>query len=630
MGVTRRDALKTVGAGLIAGALGSWDRLSAQEVDRVRPNILWISCEDISPHLGCYGDPSARTPTLDQLAREGVRYTRAFTVAGVCAPSRSGIITAMYPSSLGSQFMRCQVKLPDHVKCFTEYLRPAGYYCSNNSKTDYNFKHPPSAWDESSNQAHWRKRAQGQPFFSVFNSTVTHESQYRPRGDEYAKKIARLKPEDRQDPARLSLPPYYPDTPEARQDWAQYYELITVMDYRAGDVLRQLEEDGLADDTIVFYWSDHGVGLPRAKRWLYDSGTHVPLIVRIPEKLRVAGQAEPESVDDRLICLIDLGPTVLNLAGVPVPEHMQGQPFLGPSLPPERRYIFGVRDRIDEREDMVRTARDRRFRYVRNLKPHFPYFTHVSYAESTPTMKDLRRLHAAGKLSPAAEQFMAGHRPTEELYDTESDPHEVHNLAGLPAHEGRLERLREALLDWMAETKDTGVLPEAELADREKQYGSRYAILRQPQSEDLVQRAVAVIELGDRGPEAALALIEKLADPEPVIRYWAATALGNVAKGNAAAIESLTRALEDDAASVRIAAARGLCSMGRDREALPVLIAELKNANEYVRLAAVTVLDDLGERARPALDAIEALKDDKNGYVKRVVEHALSVLQGAG
>ena len=241
MAVTRRDALKTVGAGVIATALGPWDRLSAQEGDRVRPNILWISCEDISPHLGCYGDPNARTPTLDWLAEEGARYTNAFTVAGVCAPSRSGIISGMYPSSLGSTFMRCQAKLPDQVKCFTEYLRQAGYYCSNRSKTDYNFKHPPSAWDDSSKDGHWRNRAEGQPFFSVFNLTITHESQYRTRGEEYAKKIARLKPEDRQDPGRLSLPPYYPDTPEARQDWAQYYELITVMDYQAADVLRQLE-----------------------------------------------------------------------------------------------------------------------------------------------------------------------------------------------------------------------------------------------------------------------------------------------------------------------------------------------------------------------------------------------------
>jgi arylsulfatase A-like enzyme len=629
MAVTRREVLKTVGAGVVAATLGSWDRPSAQEGDRVRPNILWISCEDISPHLGCYGDENARTPTLDALAEQGTRYTRAFTVAGVCAPSRSGIISGMYPSSLGSTFMRCQAKLPDHVKCFPEYLRQAGYYCSNNSKTDYNFRHPPSAWDESSNKAHWRKRAEGQPFFAVFNLTMTHESQYRTRGEEYAKKIGRLKPEDRQDPSKLSLPPYYPDTPEARQDWAQYYELVTVMDYRAGDILRQLEEDGLADDTIVFFWSDHGVGLPRAKRWLYDSGTHVPLIVRIPEKLRVDGQGQPASTDGRLICFIDLGPTVLNLAGVPVPEHMQGIPFLGADLSPPRRYVFGARDRIDEREDMVRTVRDERFRYVRNFKPYFPYSTHVSYAEQTPTMKDLRRLHAEGKLPAAAEQFMADHRPPEELYDTERDPHEIRNLAGSPEHRQTLERLRGALADWMQETRDTGVLPEAEIADREKQLGSRYAILRQPETEDLVRRALAVVELGERGPDAVPALIEKMADPEPVIRYWAATGLGRVGAGNATAIERLQRALGDDSASVRVAAARWMCGLERDEEALPVLIAELKSPNEYVRLAAVTVLDDIGEQARPALEAIEALKDDPNGYVKRVVEHALSVLQGA-
>jgi len=219
----------------------------------MRPNILWISCEDISPQLGCYGDPHARTPVLDALASRGVRYTNAYTVAGVCAPSRSGIITGMYPSALGTGYMRCRAQLPPFVKCFSEYLREAGYYCTNNAKTDYQFVHPPSAWDDCSRTGHWRNRAPGQPFFSVFNLEITHESQYRTRGEEYAEKSARLKPADRQDPDALTtLPPYFADAPETRRDWAQYYELITVMDYRAGDLLAQLEEEGLADDTIVF------------------------------------------------------------------------------------------------------------------------------------------------------------------------------------------------------------------------------------------------------------------------------------------------------------------------------------------------------------------------------------------
>jgi N-sulfoglucosamine sulfohydrolase len=251
-----------------------------------RPNILWISAEDISPDLGSYGDGYARTPNLDKLASQGVRFAKAFSVAPVCAPSRSAIITGMYATSIGSHHMRSKAVPPAGVKAFPEYLRAAGYYCTNNSKTDYNFEAPPTnappvtVWDESSRNAHWRNRALGQPFFAVFNLIVTHESQIRTGKEEFAKNTAGLKPEDRHDPTQAVLPPYYPDTPIVRNDWARYYDLITAMDLQAAELLKQLEEDGVAENTIVFFWGDHGRGLPRAKRWLYDSGIHVPLIVR--------------------------------------------------------------------------------------------------------------------------------------------------------------------------------------------------------------------------------------------------------------------------------------------------------------------------------------------------------------
>ncbi len=624
MAITRRDALKTAGVGVLAAAVGSSNRLAAQ--DRPRPNILWISCEDISPHLGCYGYGNARTPTLDRLAEEGTRYTHAFTVHGVCAPSRSGIITGMYPSTIGSTYMRCRVQLPDHISCFPEYLRQAGYYCSNNSKTDYNFQHPPSAWDESSGRAHWRNRADGQPFFAVFNFTLTHESQIRLRGDAYTQRSARLKPEDRQDPDKLTtLPPYYPDTPESRRDWAQYYELITALDYLAADTLAELNDDGLTDDTIVFFWSDHGVGLPRAKRWLYDSGCRVPLIVRIPEGFRVEGQGAPGTVDDRLINMIDLGPTVLNLAGVPVPEHMQGQPFLGPDLPDPRRFIFGARDRVDERYDMIRTVRDPRYRYVRNYEPFRPYYQYVTYAEVTPTMKELRRLHAEGQLPPAAEQFMADEKPIEELYDLETDPHEVRNLARSRQHQDVLRRLRQVHVDWMLETGDLGLIPEAEVAELEKRYGSRWAILRQPENEALLQRLRAVVQAGEQ--ERIGRLRQALSDPQPSVRYWAAIWLGN--HGARAALSQLTAALEDASAIVRVAAARALCMMDRADEGLPALIAALQDENEPVRLRAATELDYLGEAARPALDALRtAAEEDQSNYVKRLTQQAVRELEG--
>jgi len=441
-----------------------------------RPNILWISAEDLSPDLGCYGDLYARTPNLDRLAGQGARFTNAFATTPVCAPSRSAIITGMYPTTIGTHHMRSKGVPPPYVKAFTEYLRAAGYYCTNNVKTDYNFEAPPShtppitIWDESSRQAHWRNREPGQPFFAVFNLTVTHESQIRTGAEEFARNTAALKPEDRHDPARAELPPYYPDTQITRNDWARYYDLITAMDIQVGNILKQLEEDGLADNTIVFFWGDHGRGLPRAKRWVYDSGIRVPLIIRWPGRIR------PGSVRETLVSLLDLGPTVLSLAGVKIPAHMQGRAFLGDQAAPERQYIFAHRDRMDEAYDMIRAVRDKRYKYIRNFYPARPYAQYIDYMEQMPTMQEMRRLnkehHNAlspnyGKaLTPAQQIFFLPEKPEEELYDTAADPHEVNNLAKSPQHQDTLKRMRQALEQWMKDTADLGLIPEPVLQER--------------------------------------------------------------------------------------------------------------------------------------------------------------------
>ncbi|MFW6125229.1 MAG: sulfatase-like hydrolase/transferase [Pirellulales bacterium] len=451
---------------VVVGALscrsGEQPRDSAN-VDR--PNILWISCEDISADLGCYGDRYARTPNIDRLAAEGVRYTRVFTCAPVCAPNRSGIITGMWPTTIGTHHMRCRAVPPPYVRCFTEYLREAGYYCTNNVKTDYNFDSPATAWDESSRSAHWRTAPDGRPFFAVINLTTTHESQIRTADDVFARRTASLAPGERHDPAEADLPPYYPDTPVVRRDWARYYDLITAMDKQVGEILRDLEQDGLADDTIVFFWSDHGRGLPRGKRWLYDSGIHVPLIVRFPGKLK-AGTTE-----ERLVSSIDLGPTVLSLAGVPVPEHMQGRPFLGEQQAPPRRYIFAARDRMDEAYDIIRVVRDERFKYFRNYEPYRPYAQPINYMDEMPTMQELRRLHAAGQLAGPRRLFFRPAKPVEELFDTKEDPHEIHDLANNPDREV-LERLRAAHERWRLETRDLGLIPEGELWQRMRPGGN--------------------------------------------------------------------------------------------------------------------------------------------------------------
>lgn len=426
-----------------------------------RPNILWITCEDTSPDLGCYGDPYARTPNLDRLASQGARFTRAFTVAPVCAPSRSCIITGMYPTTIGTHHMRSKGVPPPYVKCFPEYLRAAGYYCTNNVKTDYNFDPPFTAWDESSNRASWRNRPRpDQPFFSVINLVMTHESQIRTDAAAFAANTKRLRPEDRHDPSQATLPPYYPDTPVVRNDWSRYYDLVTAMDLRVADILKQLDEDGLPDSTIVVFFGDHGRGLPRAKRWVYDSGIHIPLIVRWP------GKIAPGTVREDLVSEIDFAPTMLALAGVPVPKHMQGQVFLGDRAAPPRSHIFAARDRMDETYDIIRAVRDTRYKFIRNFQPGKPYAQYIDYMDQMPTLREMRRLNKEGTLVGPQRNFFLPEKPIEELYDTAADPHEVTNLALKPEHRQRVESTRGVLERWMKETGDLGLVPEDELKER--------------------------------------------------------------------------------------------------------------------------------------------------------------------
>ena len=441
-----------------------------------RPNILWLVAEDMSPDMGCYNDAYAQTPNLDRFRAQGALFTRAFSISGVCAPSRSAIITGMYPTTIGTHHMRSAGVPPPYVKCFTEYLRAEGYYCTNNAKTDYNFGHgstrtvqtgistpPLGAWDENGRRAHWRGREDGQPFFSVFNFGVTHESRIRLPDDRFAKSTEALGPlgaPNRHDPAKAKLPPYYPDTPEVRQDWARYHDLITTMDMQVEKLLQELEEDGLAENTLVFFYGDHGRGLPRAKRWVYDSGIQIPLLIRWP------GKIAPGSVREDLVSFIDFAPTLLSVAGADIPEHLQGRAFLGDKAGREPTYIFAARDRMDETYDIIRAVRDRRYKYIRNFEPEKPYAQPIAYMDEMPTMKVWRRLAAEGKLASPAALFLASAKPIEELYDLNTDPHEIDNLAGMPKYRERLEKMRTALETWMDETNDLAFVPEPELLER--------------------------------------------------------------------------------------------------------------------------------------------------------------------
>ena len=422
-----------------------------------RPNILWISCEDISPNLGCYGDNYASTPHLDRLASQGVRFERAFTPAGVCAVVRSGLITGVYPPSQGTQHMRARVELPTGVRCFPEYLRAAGYFCTNKSKTDYQFASPPTAWDRQGNQHNdWRDREEGQPFFSVINLTISHESQIRHGEKTHAALLAGLSPDQWHEPdeAAKYLPPIHPNTPEARKDWAWYSDNISEMDRQAGQILQQLQDDGLADNTIVVFWSDHGRGLPRGKRWIYDSGVHIPMIVRWP------GYLAGGSTRGDLVSTQDLAPTMLSLAGVPVPDSMQGRVFLGANKQPEPEFLFFHRDRMDEVYELMRAARDRRYKYIRNYHVRRTYAQDIQYMNMMPTLVDLRRMDRDGELSNSQAHFFREQKPAEELYDLKLDPHETVNLAWMPEHSQRIARMRSALERWQEEIVDLGHVPE--------------------------------------------------------------------------------------------------------------------------------------------------------------------------
>ena len=436
-----------------------------------RPNIIWISNEDMSPRLGAYGDRLARTPVIDRLARESIRYTNVFATAPVCAPSRAAIITGMYQTTLGAQHMRTtEDRVPElpgpylavppfYVKAFPEYLRAAGYYTTNRAKTDYQFGVPFTIWDDVGRTAHWRNRPdKSRPFFSVFNLEVTHESQIFPSSP--ARKGKPLVT----NPAAIDVPPYYPDTPAVREELARMYDNIADMDGQVGEILKQLADDGLAENTIVFYWSDHGDGVPRAKRSLYDSGLRVPLMIRWPKGL--GSTVTPGSVRDEMVSFVDLAPTVLALAGVDIPAHLPGRVLVGPKAGAAPELVFAARDRMDTEYDMMRSARDSRFLYIRNFSPELPYAGHITYRNQSAIMQEWFRLQADGKLTGPAALWMRTSRPAEELYDTRTDPHQIHDLSAEPAHRATLERLRRAVTDWMARSNDQGLVNEPEMIQR--------------------------------------------------------------------------------------------------------------------------------------------------------------------
>lgn len=563
-----------------------------------RPNILWVTSEDNSPYLGCYGDALAQTPNLDKLAAEGFRYRRAFANAPVCSASRSTLITGMHASSLGVQNHRSDVAIPAGFKLYPEVLRAAGYFCTNNVKTDYNVAGAGNnVWNESSKQAHYRHRAAGQPFFAVFNFTSSHESQVTPKN---GKETFRVPPE------KMVLPPYHPDTPEIRKDWANYYDQITLMDSQVGEVLKELEKEGLANDTIVFYYGDHGGALPGGKRHLHDSGTRVPLIIRIPEKWAAWHPATPGSWVEQLVCFADFPATVFSLCGIAQPANYDGRAFLGETKTAPRDAVFLFRGRMDERYDTARAIRTDSHLYIRNYSPHRPWGQPYSYPfEVQPSMRSWFAEYQAGKCNPAQSAYWQP-KSGEELYDAAGDPYDVKNLAAAPEQAAKLQEMAKLLRQKLLQTRDTGFIPEGmytRLAGDKTLYD--YA-----QSSDYpLERIIDAANTASTGKVEDLpVLVNAMVDPHPVIRYWGAT--GCLILKEKAAVNKewlVTLAKSDEWPDVRVAAAEALAWIQEDRVGLATLKEVISNGNAHETLAALNALDFLTDAGHVPLGEAQAV-----------------------
>ncbi len=580
------------------------------------PNILWLTWEDIGPHLHCFGDEYSSTPNFDRLAKRGCVYVNAWASAPVCAPARTAIVTGVSPTSTGAEHMRSMTRMPADWKMFPGYLREAGYYCTNNGKEDYNLEKPEGTWDVSQGgnggapggyspkYGHWRNRKPGQPFFAVFNNMTTHESKIF---------LSATNKNLQHDPAKARVPAFQPDIPEVRRDWAQYHDLLTAEDAQHEARLDELAADGLVDDTIIIVTSDHGCGMPRYKRFPYDSGLHVPMILVFPEKYRHLAPKDyvPGGKSDRLLNTMDLAPTMLSLAGIKPPAFYDGQAFAGVYQAPPRAYNFGFRGRMDERYDLMRSVRDKRYMYIRNYNPHKIYGQHVEYMWSLPSTPVWERLYKEGKLQ-APQTYFWETKPPEELYDLQNDPDEVHNLAALPEHRATLERFRKAHRDHELAVRDLGLLPEGEIHTRAGQ-STPYEMGHDPKRFP-VERILAAADLASNLQPGVTAKLEGLMrDSDSAVRYWGV--MGALMRGKdevSKLIAPVRKALADASPHVRIAAAEALGCYGTPQDLPPSMevllaLADAPKSSAYIAIHALNAISALGAKAQPWKSKILAL-----------------------
>ncbi|MBN2327007.1 MAG: sulfatase [Candidatus Omnitrophica bacterium] len=601
MSVTRREfAKETVawGASLTLGLSTQTHGIQDSNAEeRVRPNILWIVAEDISPLFGCYGDSDAATPHIDHFAQRSQIFTRAYTTAPICAPSRSCLATGIYATSLGTQHLRSDVEIPDQIEPLASILRRNGYWTALRGKTDYNFD-PQGLFDYwKQDAAPWRARPKGKPFFAFMNLGSTHEGPAN-KTETAAIALKRLPPELKHEPKKITLPPYYPDTPEMRRLWARYLDLITVFDREFNDVLENLAADGLADHTIVFLMADHGMGIPRYKRWLYLTGLHVPLIIHAPPKFQhLMGEEKTSSVRNELVSYIDLPPTVLKMAGISIPERFQGQALFDGG---QRDYVFGARDRADDMYDLSRAVFDGRYLYIRHFMPHLiPMQEGVIMSPySKEFNKELYRVHEAGLDTEQSKKLWI-RKSFEELYDIQNDLQELKNLAGDQNLKDMKDKLAERLRAWIVETRDTGFMPEPEMHRRAAEANATIYDISQDLKQYPLEEILSAADCASRPDSQPLP-----AGSDPVVTYWAIMQRIIQSDRSDQAVAFLSEQLKHAIPTVRAAAAEALARIDREKLAIPVfrelLTAEEPNLLLFTARSLAVSVDDV----RPLEDEI--------------------------
>jgi arylsulfatase A-like enzyme len=546
--------------------------------------------------LGSYGDPVATTPRLDALASEGIRYTHAYSNAPVCAPSRAALITGAYPIAFGTEHMRSVYKIPTEIRFYPEYLRDAGYYTSNNWRKDYNTIDRPEAWDESSKQATYRNRAQGQPFFHIANLNITHES-----------RLHQGSTATNHDPAAVQLAPYHPDTPEARNDYAVYYDRLEDLDSQVGEILDQLETEGLADSTIVFYYSDHGGGIAGRKRFLTEGGLHVPLLIRVPEQFRHLDGYETMGTVDRPVSFIDLPPTLLRIAGIDRPPHMAGSSVLHES---DNRYVFAYGGRMDERRNLIRSVTDGEFRLTRNFLPHRAYGRRLEFLWRAPLMQSWASNYEVGNLNATQSAFFKP-RAAVELYNVRQDPHQTTNLAEDPRYLDKLSELSDALTGWQVEQRDAGLIPEPMLIELDREGVIRDYVVSDDYPIDAIVRLAQ--EAGTADPAMLEHFLQQLRSGHPVKSYWAANALLRLGQEAEPALSAIEDALDKLEPWTGVVLAEVLIRLDHLAPATSYLERTLSSENQMVRLQALETILETGlfdPTLKPPIEAIVLLDDE--------------------